>query len=353
MKRLLTTTAITLLASLGAAQAGDQIVINQDFDIDDPQLVLNEIYGSAGIRDAAQEGTNVANLIEWIDGLTENGAFNGDDYDIDQEFDEVQKVKNKANTYFGSIEVDQSGTNVANVVDLTDELSGSTNGDRYDIHQDFDDARQVVKNDIGYYNAPKDIIDSSQDGTNIANLVSLRDVGGGSADGNEIDIDQHVNFDGYPSQQLVENYARLDDDILDLDNDGSGLAQSGLNAINLVDLDLTDQSGDNTLEIDQKVARRFSQDIDNYIGGNGPVGDNGHGLSQEGTNVANLVNFTALSGSGTLSPVWSETINQDLPDSFNQQVHNYISLGGVVDGATQVGANLGNLVTFNSGDNGS
>ncbi len=323
MKLLLSTTAVALLASLGAAQAGQVNIIIQDFDVQNEQNVLNEIDAGA-IVDSSQEGTNVANLISLVDvtpgagdgagtslddggvaldpilvglfpGIASFIAGHGDIYAAAQLFADVQRVTNDASASLGAAGVAQTGLNVANTFAVTDAYDGTDTGDVYLVYQSFgswladdlnlddygqtEETWQVVENTIG---ATGDINSSSQDGTNVANLISISDDGGsldpGELVGNQMLLLQSAGGASRLTKQLVKNKANSGDDI-------NGLTQSALNAVNVVSMTLDGDQASGLTVIGQKTYENFDQSIVNRAVAHSVA----TGVAQSGTNVGNVV----------------------------------------------------------------
>ncbi len=315
MKRLLSTTAVALLASLGAAQAGQVDIIIQDYDVQNEQNVINEIDAGA-IVESSQEGTNVANLVSLVDvtpgagGELDDGGValdplladifgpdvtefinsHGDIYLAAQLFADVQRVENIASAGLGSAAVAQAGTNVVNVFSVTDGFDGSDTGDVYLVYQSFgswfadgfagaEDTWQVVDNSI---RAADDIDGSSQEGTNVANLISIDDDGGsldaGELVGNQILLVQTAGGAAELTKQLVKNKARAGDDI-------NGLTQEALNAVNVVSLTLDGDQASGLTVVAQKTYENFDQSISNKVSAHSIAA----GIDQNGTNVGNIL----------------------------------------------------------------
>ncbi len=330
MKRLLSTTAVALLASLGAAQAGQVDIVIQDFDVQNEQNVINEIDAGA-IVDSSQEGTNIANIISLLD--TTPGAGNGAEASLDdggvaldpvlidifgddvaefinehgdiyvgaQLFADIQRVENTAMAGLGAAEVAQSGTNIANVFVVADAYDGSDVGDVYLVYQSFgswfadgfdgaEETRQTVENSI---RAADDINNSGQEGTNLANVISIADDGGnldpGEMVGNQMLLMQVAGGPAELTKQLVRNKARAGDDI-------NGLTQEALNGVNIVSLTLDGDQASGLTVIAQKTYENFDQSISNVA----EAGSVATGVAQSGTNVGNVVtvNVTVENGNG-------------------------------------------------------
>ncbi len=340
MKRLLSTTAVTLLASLGAAQAGQVNIVIQDFDVQNEQNVINSIDAGA-IVDSSQEGTNIANIASLLDttpgaaGDTDDGGTavdplllaaavdavndvfgtsltpadvadyingHGDLYAGAQLFADIQRVTNTAKAGLGAAEVAQTGTNVANVFTVEDAYDGSDVGDVYLVYQSFGSwfadgyadaevTRQTVENTI---RATDDINDSSQDGTNLANVISIADDGGsldaGELVGNQMLLVQVAGGPARLTKQLVRNKAHAGDDI-------NGLTQSALNAVNLVSLTLDGDQASGLTAIGQKTYENFDQSISNVAQAHSIA----TGIAQSGTNLGNVVtvSVTVEDGNGS------------------------------------------------------
>ena len=340
MKRLLSTTAVTLLASLGAAQAGQVNIVIQDFDVQNEQNVINSIDAGA-IVDSSQDGTNIANIASLLDttpgaaGDADDGGTavdplllaaavdavndvfgtsltpadvadyingHGDLYAGAQLFADIQRVTNTAKAGLGAAEVAQTGTNVANVFSVTDAYDGSDIGDTYLVYQSFGSwfadgyadaevTRQTVENTI---RATDDINNSSQDGTNLANVISIADDGGsldaGELVGNQMLLVQVAGGPARLTKQLVRNKAHAGDDI-------NGLTQSALNAVNLVSLTLDGDQASGLTAIGQKTYENFDQSISNVAQAHSIA----TGIAQTGTNLGNVVtvNVTVEDGNGS------------------------------------------------------
>lgn len=318
MKRLLATTAVTLLASLGVAQAGDVNIVIQDADFFDEQNVLNEITAGA-IEESSQAGTNISNIAALADsspgaggdhddggaaldpllsdalesalGLPDGtiAAFlnsHGDIYAGAQLFADVQRVENTAVASLGAAEVDQEGLNAANIFSVEDGQDGSDVGDVYLVYQSFgswfadgfdeaEDTWQEVDNRI---NAADDV-SGSQLGTNVANAVSILDEAGtledGELVGNQLLIVQVAGGAADNTKQFVSNKVLAGDDI-------NGLAQEGTNAVNVISATLTGDQASGLYVVAQKTYESFDQSVFNSATAHSIAS-----VSQTGTNVAN------------------------------------------------------------------
>ncbi len=325
MKRLLSTTAVVLLASLGAAQAGQVDIVIQDFDVQNEQNVINKIDAGA-IVDSSQEGTNIANVASLLDvtpgaaGELDDGGValdpllidvfgpdvadfinsHGDIYIAAQLFADVQRVENSAVAGLGDVGVDQSGLNVVNVFSVEDGYDGSDVGDVYLVYQSFgswfadglagaEDTWQIVDNSM---RARNDINDSGQEGTNLANVISIADDGGsldaGELVGNQILLMQVAGGPAEITKQLVKNKARAGDDI-------NGLTQEALNGVNVVNLTLDGDQASGLTVVTQKTYENFDQSIANTA----YAGSTATAVAQSGTNLGNVVtvNVTVENGS--------------------------------------------------------
>jgi len=330
MKRLLATTAIALLASLGAAQAGDINIVIQDADFENEQNVINQLFAGA-IEESSQAGTNISNVAaladsspgaggESDDGGTaldpllvdalsyslgipdyEIGAFinsHGDIYGGAQLFADIQRVTNEAKARMGAAQVDQEGLNAANIFSVQDGHDGSDVGDVYLVYQSFgswfadnteetDNTRQIVENSI----TAADDVSGSQLGTNVANAVSILDEAGSLEDtelvGNQLLLVQVAGGPAGITKQYVGNVAYAGDDI-------NGLTQEGTNAVNVATVTLTGDQASGLYVVAQKTYENFDQSIFNRATAHSIAS----GVSQAGTNVANAysVSLTIRNG---------------------------------------------------------
>ena len=293
MKRLLTTTAALGLMVAAAtataipvpALAGHDVWnILQDFDINSvpppnigtDQNVDNVING--GNVGGSQTGTNLANSFNIVDPNDEAGPV-GDDYNIRQIFDEDQIVNNTANAV-GHVGLDQSGTNIVNLGQITDTFGGTTDGDTYDIEQltssnGDEDGSQLVSNTIG--GGASSIGASSQTGQVQANALTIIDSAGGVSSAGSLTVTQRVAEDD-AFDQAVRNTATA----------GSidGLAQSGVTKVNLLTLDLSNQTGGLMVDVTQDTDNDFNQSIVNTATATAGSAVN---VAQSGSNAGNVI----------------------------------------------------------------
>ncbi len=293
MKRLLATTAVvglmaataTALAIPVPAQAGHDVwTILQDFDINSApppnigvdQNVDNVING--GNVGGSQTGANLANSFAIVDPNDETDAV-GDDYNIRQIFDEDQIVTNEANAT-GHVGLDQSGTNIVNLGEITDTFGGTTDGDTYDIEQltssNGDEAgSQLVRNTIG--GGATSIGTSSQTGQVQANALTITDSAGGVSSAGTLTVTQRVAEDDAFDQAVVNNATAGSID---------GLAQSGVTKVNLLTLDLSNQTGGLTVDVTQDTDNEFNQSVVNTATATGGSAVN---VTQSGSNAGNVI----------------------------------------------------------------
>ena len=292
MKRLLTTTAtVGLLVAAATATAipvpalasHDTWTILQDFDIingvaGDPmdQNVINMIKG-VNVGDV-QAGSNLANSFTIVDPNEESDSV-GDNYDIEQRFDENQTVTNTVNAS-GHVTADQSGTNVANLGSITDASGGTGDGDVYSIEQlasslmNDEAGSQKVTNTIG--GGAVSISDSSQVGTDQVNALTITDSAGGGSSAGSLTVNQQVATVNY-FDQYVNNTATA--------GTIDGLIQEGSTKANLLTLGLADQDGGVSVNVTQNTTDKFDQSVMNSITGSASVVN----VSQSGSNVANVI----------------------------------------------------------------
>lgn len=281
MKTLLATTAVGLFLAAGPALAGhDSWTILQDFDITSgvpgDQNVINELTGlDVGVT---QSGSNLANSVDLVDPGAESGTT-GDSYVVDQIFDEDQSVTNTV-TAGGHVTADQSGVGIVNLAQITDANGGTTDGDTYDIDQlassdlGAEAGSQTVTNTVG--GGATGIGGSNQSGTVQVNALTITDSVGGTSTGGVYTVNQQVaavnDFD-----QFVNNNATA--------GTVDGLAQNGTTKANLLTLGLTGQNGGVVGTITQDTAEAFDQSVRNVATATGSAVN----VTQSGSNAANVI----------------------------------------------------------------
>ena len=265
MKRLLGTTATLLLLSAGASWAGDQVVINQDFEPDIPQLNDLFIHGNI-VNNAGFDVTNVANQIVYEDTSADAGTT-GDLYTFVQDIgdDEAQLNEVTVSACCSSVGVDGTATNVANTVLLQDLDGNGTSADVVDVDQSDvgDRFRQI--NDIAVLatTSPMGRITGAGAGSgnhlvsdlvanNSLNSVTYIDDGGGTTP-----IDFTVDQDLNGTHGLVQ---RNDIDVRANAGVENGVNVDASNRLNTVAGLWSNQAGSGTVNIDQDAGDRTRQE---------------------------------------------------------------------------------------------
>lgn len=238
-------------------------------------------------------------------------ALAGPDTDISQTLNGVQDVVNSVNTIHNSQPVNQEGTNLANIVSLqdvtVDDAVQNATGD------------QNVDNNLysqyGHFN-----FGSGQDGTNILNMT---DVGFASS------VNQSVSS---TASQRVDNAANYGGSLEDFN-------QAGTNVMNY---QMTNNFGVSS----QTTSLGNTQDVVNSLGFNGS-GNHEEGalrdVTQAGTNLSNVVISSGLPSMNGVQEM-TQTANA------NQGVVNTINGNGTLDNVLQSGTNVANMVTLPSLD---
>lgn len=275
MKKLIATSALTLLVGMGTALA-DEVKIKQNFDLDwIDQKVTNKLEATRNVTGSKLEGTNIQNVLQWRDASPDMGADYGDIYQFDQYTDEEQRILNEVSSKYGAVGAELSATNLQNVLNLEDKLGGSEEvGDHILVGQKLEDTLQTATNHI---TADNEVLSGSKaEITNLANVASVVDQYGGAEYGNIVRLDQIAR----DSVQKAENVVRS--------GGVGGITMSALNGVNIASFDLRDQSGKADIRLDQKT-KDITQTISNRIDARGAVAN----ANLSGTNLGNVISFAA------------------------------------------------------------
>lgn len=275
MRRLLATSALALVAAVGAARA-DEVVIRQDFDLDHvTQQVENKLRATQDVTGASLEGTNIQNVLQFRDVSPDAAGAYGDIYDFRQFTDEEQSVLNEVSSKYGAVGAELSATNLQNVLNLEDGLGGSEEvGDHILASQKVEDTLQEATNRITADGSV--LAGSSAEITNLANVASLTDRFGGVEYGNIVRLDQTADRAVQKAQNVVDA------------GGVGGITVSALNGMNIASFDLSDQSGKADIEVNQ-TTRDVTQTISNRVTAGGAAAN----VALSGTNLGNVVSFAA------------------------------------------------------------
>lgn len=278
MRGLFLSTAAALVLASTMAKA-DNVVILQDFDLDGiPQAVNNALNAKGDVTGGALEGTNLVNVLQWRDASADAGA-SGDVYLFLQNFDhDAQVVLNEATSAYGDVGATLAGTNVANLVQIEDRLAGTeVVGDHHLIAQNLDSVSQVVSNKMIAGGKFGSILEgSAMSGTNLGNVASITDVGGGEEYGNSIALGQ-LNTG---VTQTVHNAAAA--------GSIAGLEMAGTNGVNIAQFDLSAQTGLAEIGVVQATVG-VTQTVTNAAYSAGDAAN----VAMSGINLGNVVTFAA------------------------------------------------------------
>ena len=275
MKRLLATTALAFVAAAGSALAADPetVVILQKFDMrpGEVQDVKNYIGAVKDITGSSLSGTNLQNLLQWRDVSTDGDV--GDIYKFTQYTDEAQKVVNTAISSYGGVGAELSATNVMNLIELEDTISGDGYvGDHLLLKQVALGTKQAGVNTLLAKGAIFE--GSSASITNLANVADITGAGGGKVYGDIVRLDQYAAY----AKQTANNWASA--------GSVEGLDMSATNGFNIASFDLSDMTGAADIELKQ-VTYNVTQDISNGVQAHGSVA----GAALSGVNLGNIVTF--------------------------------------------------------------
>lgn len=326
MRRVLTSTAIALLAATGAASgaSGDELSQTYSSEQTISQVAraasdllhrIDELMVSAGPGGSvSQTGLNAANIVQ-SDGHLANA---------NQYMNGIQRIDNLADAIVQSDEINQSGTNVTGV------LSADTIENA--VQYFGPDAVQWVKNAADVSNHVGTI---NQTGFNAANIaIAEFSIGSGTqilAPGSLQKITNIVTFDGAGASDAVTqsgtnlgnimvsskvkdvtrifNGTQVVDNIVYLADANAGpISQSGLNIANFVQADVIGTVTQYTTGGSQQVRNRV-------IGPDGQEIKAASWLNQESTNLVNVMVIGGVTSAGGSDGVITVSQTSDYPQS--------------------------------------
>lgn len=316
--KLLTTSAVVLaMASTAPAFAGNQTDVDQL--LDNLQRALNSVTNLKRISDVDQSGANVGNSV------FVTGSEDLDDV-IQKAMSTKQVAKNSTYTRFGrTVRVDQLASNALNSV-------GQADGSDLDVNRINQVASATIQKAVNEIGSSKgaggNVRNVSQGGANVANAVA--------ADS----IDEGV-------RQIFRDGDQMATNLIYGGWNGSGVKKAEQSAQNIANSISADHVHSSSLSIEVLQRAVGEQLATNDIEFNAGWSNDGVGLedaTQEALNAANMVSLDDGQNYGLTKQVArvTQTASNDAYNSSPQYGHHWWNTGGAMD-VNQSATNIANL----------